>query len=190
MSMFVQRSAALVARRAVIAPRIAARTFATSIVRCEAPKDTKVANYKTLKEVKGEDDLYGPGAQPGTVPTDLEQATGLERLEILGKMEGVDVFDMTPLDASRLGTLQDPITVRSAGEEQFAGCTGFPVDSHTTLWLRLTKDRPLERCPECGSVYKMDYVGAEHDDHHHHGHQEVEEPKTFADFIKPEYRYQ
>ncbi|CAH0036707.1 unnamed protein product [Clonostachys solani] len=208
MSMFVQRSAALVARRAAIAPRFAARTFATSIVRCEAAKDTKVANYKTLKardnwiwdekerkltsiaEVKGEDDLYGPGAQPGTVPTDLEQATGLERLEILGKMEGVDVFDMKPLDASRLGTLQDPIVVRSAGEEQFAGCTGFPVDSHTTLWLRLTKDRPLERCPECGSVYKMDYVGAEHDDHHHHHGPEIEEPKTFADFIKPEYRYQ
>ena len=45
-----------------------------------------------------------PGAQPGTIPTDLEQATGLERLEILGKMQGVDIFDMAPLDASRKGT--------------------------------------------------------------------------------------
>lgn len=67
-------------------------------------------------------------------------------------MEGVDVFDMTPLDASRLGTLQDPITVRSAGEEQFAGCTGFPVDSHTTLWLRVstssrTGSEPIPRTP-------------------------------------------
>ena len=44
------------------------------------------------------------GAQPGTIPTDLEQATGLERLEILGKMQGVDIFDMSPLDASRKGT--------------------------------------------------------------------------------------
>lgn len=49
------------------------------------------------------DDLFGPGAKPGTVPTDMEQATGLERLEILGKMEGVDVFDMRPLDSSRRG---------------------------------------------------------------------------------------
>ena len=88
-------------------------------------------------EVKGEEDLFGPGAAPGTVPTDLEQATGLERLEILGKMEGVDIFDMKPLDASRLGTMEDPIMVRSAGEEQFAGCTGFPADSHTTLWVRV-----------------------------------------------------
>jgi cytochrome c oxidase subunit 5b len=38
------------------------------------------------------------------MPTDLEQATGLERLEILGKMQGVDIFDMSPLDASRKGT--------------------------------------------------------------------------------------
>jgi len=37
------------------------------------------------------------------VPSDLEQATGLERLEILGKLEGVDIFDMAPLDATRLG---------------------------------------------------------------------------------------
>jgi cytochrome c oxidase subunit 5b len=44
-----------------------------------------------------------PGAQPGTVPTDLEQATGLERLEILGKMQGIDVFDMRPLPSDRHG---------------------------------------------------------------------------------------
>lgn len=89
-------------------------------------------------EIKSEDDLFGPGAQPGTVPTDLEQATGLERLEILGKMEGVDIFDMRPLDASRLGTMENPISVRSAGEEQFAGCTGYPADSHVVNWLRVS----------------------------------------------------
>ncbi len=49
------------------------------------------------------EDLLPPGAEPGTVPTDLEQSTGLERLEILGKMQGIDVFDMKPLDASRRG---------------------------------------------------------------------------------------
>ena len=31
-------------------------------------------------EVKSEQDLLPPGAAPGTVPSDLEQATGLERL--------------------------------------------------------------------------------------------------------------
>jgi hypothetical protein len=55
-------------------------------------------------EIKSEADLLPPGASIGTVPSDLEQATGLERLEILGKMQGVDIFDMKPLDASRKGT--------------------------------------------------------------------------------------
>lgn len=86
-------------------------------------------------DIKSIDDLVGPGAQPGTIPTDLEQSTGMERLEILGKMEGVDIFDMTPLDASRKGTMNDPIFVRSAGEEQYAGCTGYPVDAHPVIWL-------------------------------------------------------
>jgi cytochrome c oxidase subunit 5b len=56
-----------------------------------------------MLEIETEEDLLPPGAVPGTVPTDLEQATGLERLEILGKMQGVDIFDMKPLDASRKG---------------------------------------------------------------------------------------
>ncbi len=56
-------------------------------------------------EIKSDVDLLPTtGAAVGTVPTDLEQATGLERLEILGKMQGVDIFDMKPLDASRKGT--------------------------------------------------------------------------------------
>lgn len=53
--------------------------------------------------MKTEDDLLPPGGKPGQVPSDLEQATGLERLELLGKMRGIDVFDMRPLDASRKG---------------------------------------------------------------------------------------
>lgn len=86
-------------------------------------------------EIQSEADLLPEGAAPGTVPTDLEQATGLERLEILGKMQGIDIFDMKPLDSSRRGTMDDPIVVRSFGEEQYLGCTGSPADSHVTIWL-------------------------------------------------------
>lgn len=42
-----------------------------------------------------------------------EQATGIERFELMGKVEGVDVFDMQPLEADRLGTLEQPIEVFS-----------------------------------------------------------------------------
>lgn len=76
----------------------------------------------------------------------------------------------------------------------------MPADTHEILWLVATRDRPIERCGECGNVIKMEYVGPEsgHDDHGHghdaHGHDahaepEYVEPKTMADFVKPEYRY-
>ncbi|EGX93880.1 subunit IV of cytochrome c oxidase [Cordyceps militaris CM01] len=203
-AMFMQRTVIAAARRAAIKPTVA-RTFTTSFVRREAAKgpstpadqaaalsgesSKSIGSYKTFTQVKTEDDLFGPGAKAGTVPTDLEQSTGLERLEILGKMEGVDIFDMRPLDASRLGTMEDPIKVRSAGDEQYLGCTGYPADSHVVTWLGISKERPIERCPECGSVYKMDYVGPEDDHHGHHHGPEYPEPQTFADYIKPEYRY-
>ena len=58
-------------------------------------------------------EIYGEGAKPGQVPTDENQSTGLERLQILGAIEGVEVFDLKPLDSSRIGTLVDPIKVFS-----------------------------------------------------------------------------
>ena len=162
-------------------------------------------------EIKTEQDLLPPGAAPGEVATDYNQATGLERLEILGKIEGIDIFDMKPLDASRRGTLDNPIVIQSFGKERYLGCTGCPADSHNTIWLTVSKDRPIERCPECGGVYKMEYVGAEEEHHGHddrgspsflillRGGRELDrlmhcidhgyvEPKTMADFVKPEYR--
>jgi len=103
----------------------------------------------------------------------------------------------------QIGTIDNPITVNSFGDEQYIGCTGCPVDSHVVVWLIASRDRPVTRCIECGSVYKMEYVGPEDDGHGHgHGHEEAhagdhghghdhhvyEEPKTMADYLKPEYR--
>ncbi|KJX96620.1 cytochrome c oxidase subunit Vb like protein [Zymoseptoria brevis] len=193
--MFLRRATPALAKRAIFRPTVT-RSFALSARRTSNgdPKPGESSNLlKPLDDIKSEHDLLPPGAKPGTMPTDLEQATGLERLEILGKMQGVDVFDMKPLDASRKGTLEDPITVKSFGDEQYLGCTGYPVDTHVVIWLTTSRERPVERCPECGSVYKMEYVGPQDDGHGHdhgHGHDEhvYEEPKTMADFVKPEYR--
>ncbi|GAB7357583.1 hypothetical protein MBLNU459_g0092t1 [Dothideomycetes sp. NU459] len=199
--MFLRRSALAIVRRGAIRPAVV-RPFSSSITRYDAKKDHSAPAQSSkqmtaFEEVTAMDDLLAPGAQPGTIPTDLEQSTGLERLEILGKMQGVDIFDMKPLDASRKGTLQDPIVVKSFGDEQYLGCTGSPADTHVVIWLTTSRDRPIERCPECGSVYKMEYVGPEdsHDHHHddHHAssdgsHNYDGEPKTMADFVRPEYR--
>jgi cytochrome c oxidase subunit 5b len=44
---------------------------------------------------------------------------------------------------------------------------------------------------ECGSTYKMHYVGPAEDAHADHGHDHHEnpypKPKNMADFLKPEY---
>ncbi|KAI7610028.1 Cytochrome c oxidase subunit 4, partial [Hortaea werneckii] len=135
--MFLRRAApALTKRTATAAFRpatVARRGFAGSVRRFDNPSEGNPKPGEQdklltpLSEIKDEHDLLPPGGAPGTVPTDLEQATGLERLEILGKMQGVDVFDMRPLDASRVGTLDDPIVVRSFGDEQYVGCTGCPA---------------------------------------------------------------
>jgi cytochrome c oxidase subunit 5b len=83
-------------------------------------------------------------------------------MEILGKMEGIDIWDMRPLDATRLGTMEDPIVVRAPGEETYVGCTGSPADSHVVRWLTISRERPIERCDECGNVIKMEYFGPDH----------------------------
>lgn len=52
--------------------------------------------------------------------------------------------------------MDDPIIVRSFGNEQYCGCTGSPADSHTTLWItvyfishfRLVFSPPLSTCPK------------------------------------------
>jgi len=186
---------ALARRLPVRAKSIAPRTFTTIAPRFADKKPSKwdpkpgdtEAKLIPFDEVTAETDLIGPGAQPGTIPTDLEQATGLERLEILGKMQGIDIFDMKPLPADRVGTFKDLIVVRSAGEEIQCGCTGCPADSHVVRWVVLSRNRPHERCDECGSVYKMSYVGPPDDPHHHH--HGYEEPKTMADYVKEDYWY-
>lgn len=118
-----------------------------------------------LAEVSGPETLIGPGAKEGTIPTDLEQATGLERLELLGKLEGIDVFDTKPLDSSRRGTMSDPIIVDSYDDYRYVGCTGSPAGSHQVMWLKPTVDQ-VARCWECGSVYKINPVGAPHSHDH------------------------
>ena len=57
--------------------------------------------------------IYGSGSPAGGVPTDEQQATGLERLQLLGRMEGVDVFNMKKPEATKKGTMAEPILIQS-----------------------------------------------------------------------------
>ncbi|ORZ17991.1 cytochrome c oxidase subunit VB-domain-containing protein [Absidia repens] len=151
--MFALRRAAI--RAAPMATRPAVRPFSVFGARLSNAVSSETA-----------DKNLGPGAAAGSVPTDIEQATGLERDELLAKLEGRELFDLEPLDMTHLGTVKNPIVVQSHDAVRFVGCTGYPAESHDTIWLSLDKSHEHDRCPECGSVYKMDFVGSE-DAHHH-----------------------
>ena len=67
----------------------------------------------TRKSGHASPQLLGEGGKAGEVPTDLNQLTGLERLQTMGYLEGIEVFDSQPLDSSRIGTLDKPVLVYS-----------------------------------------------------------------------------
>lgn len=69
-------------------------------------------------EARGEFTTCARNSTGSTEPTSLtplseDQATGLERFELLGKLEGVDVFDMNPVEMTRMGTVDEPIAIYS-----------------------------------------------------------------------------
>jgi cytochrome c oxidase subunit 5b len=154
--MLALRTSRLITRQSV-------RSFSSASFLLQS-KPVKTAT--TLAEVDGPSTLIGQGAKENTFPTDIEQATGLERLELLAKLEGIEFFDTKPLDSSRIGTIADPILVDSYDDYRYVGCSGSPADSHLVEWLKPTTEK-VARCWECGSVYKLNPVGVPQDDHHH-----------------------
>ena len=93
-------------RPASLAARAALRPARTAAVRAISSTAARRSDAPTPQ-------IYGEGAKAGQIPTDENQSTGLERLQVLGAIEGVEVFDLKPLDSSRVGTLADPIKVFS-----------------------------------------------------------------------------
>ncbi|CAK7893459.1 cytochrome c oxidase subunit 4, mitochondrial [[Candida] anglica] len=139
------------------------RFFATSRIQLQ----TKVAATATkLSEVTGPDDsLIGKGAAPGTIPTDLDQATGLERFEYLGKREGIDVFDLENPVSVGAGTMADPYQVPSYIGNRYVGCTGKDGEQHDPYWMQVEDGKP-GRCWHCGNVFAIKYLGEPGHSHH------------------------
>lgn len=122
------RPAALAARSSAKPSSSALRAFSTSLRVQSGPPPPQ---------------LFGPGAKPGTVPTDIEQATGLERLQLLGELEGVNIFDDSPLDSSRLGTKANPVLVPSFVRHSFVSIGVSRTPIHLYLLNIVCKIRTL-----------------------------------------------
>lgn len=92
------------------AAMFALRTLRTAV---RAPIRRTIASSASRLSAHVEPTLIGEGGKTGQVPTDLEQATGLERFELLLKLQGEDAFSTAPLEVLRLGTVASPIEVFS-----------------------------------------------------------------------------
>lgn len=154
--------------RSVAPAARSARLFSTSrYILAEKPKTEStsfegIEGYgvsRTLADVTGPNKLFGPGTEsPDAMPTAFDISTGLERLELLAKMEGVELFDTQPLIQDRKGTMDDPFIVDSLDPVRYIGCTGFPQGSQEVNWIRLEAGK-LHRDWESGCVYKLNYIG-------------------------------
>ena len=80
-----------------VLPRSLTRQLSTSLPRYSAPEPI----------------ITGPGGKSGEVPSDLDQATGLERFELLYRLRGEEAFSTEPLQVVKMGTVLEPISVFS-----------------------------------------------------------------------------
>ncbi|XP_062269115.1 cytochrome c oxidase subunit 5B, mitochondrial [Platichthys flesus] len=88
----------------------------------------------------------------GGIPTDEEQATGLERIIMDAMKEGKDPYNMLkPKWYS--GTKEDPNIVPSITNKRIVGCI-CEEDNTSVVWFWI-HDGEAQRCPSCGSYYQL-----------------------------------
>ncbi|XP_066495612.1 cytochrome c oxidase subunit 5B, mitochondrial [Tiliqua scincoides] len=91
-------------------------------------------------------------ASGGGIPTDEEQATGLERKVLKALEKGLDPYSM--LRPKRYaGTKEDPNIVPSITDKRIVGCI-CEEENSAVIWFWLHKGEP-QRCPSCGAHYKL-----------------------------------
>ncbi|KAJ3123652.1 Cytochrome c oxidase subunit 5B [Nowakowskiella sp. JEL0407] len=141
-----------------------------STLRSRAPFSARA--FSVFASLKSATPAQGHSKEPvipgfreeGQIAGNFELATGVERYEYLKKLKGEDPWeDFHPVILSKPATVADPVIITGSDAERYIGCTGFPVDTHETVWLTIRDHGPgkVDRCPHCGSAFK-------YNQHHHH----------------------
>ncbi|XP_071337125.1 cytochrome c oxidase subunit 5B2 [Trachinotus anak] len=86
------------------------------------------------------------------IPTDEEQATGLERRVLMAFKEGKDPYSIR-MPKYYSGTRADPQIVPCTGDKRLVGCL-CEEDNTAIVWFWL-HDGGAQRCPSCGTHYKL-----------------------------------
>ncbi|XP_069836511.1 cytochrome c oxidase subunit 5B, mitochondrial-like [Dendropsophus ebraccatus] len=88
----------------------------------------------------------------GGIPTDEEQATGLERKVLTGLKKGEDPFNVHKPKAYP-GTKENPHIVPSINKQRIVGCI-CEEDNSQIIWF-WAHEGQVDRCPQCGAHYKL-----------------------------------
>ncbi|XP_051542161.1 cytochrome c oxidase subunit 5B, mitochondrial [Myxocyprinus asiaticus] len=92
------------------------------------------------------------GMAAGGIPTDEEQATGLEKKVMHAMKTGSDPYNiLRPKEYA--GSKSDPHLVPSVTNKRIVGCV-CEEDNTAVVWFWLHEGEP-QRCPSCGSHYKL-----------------------------------
>ncbi|XP_022599382.1 cytochrome c oxidase subunit 5B, mitochondrial-like [Seriola lalandi dorsalis] len=98
-------------------------------------------------------------ASEGGIPTDEEQATGLERRVLMSFKEGKDPYSiLEPKYYS--GTKEDPQIVPCTLDKRLVGCL-CEEDNTAIVWFWL-HEGGSQRCPSCGTHYKLAHFELPH----------------------------
>ncbi|XP_043912313.1 cytochrome c oxidase subunit 5B, mitochondrial isoform X1 [Protopterus annectens] len=86
------------------------------------------------------------------IPTDEEQATGIERKTMEAMKKGLDPYSMLK-PKEYAGTSEDPHIVPSINKKRMVGCI-CEEDNTAIVWFWL-HEGDVQRCPSCGAHYKL-----------------------------------
>ncbi|XP_056386230.1 cytochrome c oxidase subunit 5B, mitochondrial-like [Hyla sarda] len=88
----------------------------------------------------------------GGIPSDEEQATGLEKKILSALKKGEDPYNIRK-PKSYAGTKDNPHIVPSVNKQRIVGCI-CEEDNSQVIWFWV-HDGQVNRCPQCGSHYKL-----------------------------------
>ncbi|XP_073452540.1 cytochrome c oxidase subunit 5B, mitochondrial [Aquarana catesbeiana] len=88
----------------------------------------------------------------GGIPSDEEQATGLERKIMQSLKKGEDPYNILPKESAP-GTKENPHVVPSVNKQRIVGCI-CEEDNSAIIWFWIHEGE-VNRCPQCGSHYKL-----------------------------------
>ncbi|XP_076876040.1 cytochrome c oxidase subunit 5B, mitochondrial [Brachyhypopomus gauderio] len=92
------------------------------------------------------------GMSAGGIPTDEQQATGLEKIIMRTTQEGKDPYSIQK-PKMYAGTKEEPHIVPSVNNKRLVGCI-CEEDNTSVVWFWL-HEGDVQRCPSCGSHYKL-----------------------------------